>query len=311
MKLKPIFSVRKGVFKMKLFNPILIAATTVLSISSALSHWWARMAKPKRFVFGAANTNTASAAIIAALMLAPIAVFAEQRKPLDDPWASLTANTTGFITESDRRTPSVVDNGSADLMDRLCAQATRNSETNCPSSLKGGSDFPSPTDDISAGLPHLRLNIILQEMHNVVVSGSGVDSLGDFEEPWARFKIESSAADDSIPAPTDPASGLPVPAPGDTFDGIPNANGLYQGIIENGCVGTPATFDLTLDSSVFRITAVDVDDVFGEVHLVDEVEGFGYYNFEYTIRATDEDGNVSDFVFSGDADSYCTSQSAF
>ena len=73
----------------------------------------------------------------------------------------------------------------------------------------------------------------------------------------------------------------------------------------NGCTGVPATFDLTLDSSVYRIsTGV----VFGSVHLVDEVEGWGYYNFEYTIRARDENGNVSDFIFSGDADSFCTGQ---
>jgi hypothetical protein len=46
-------------------------------------------------------------------------------------------------------------------------------------------------------------------------------------------------------------------------------------------VGIPATFDLTLDSSIFRISTGD------------------------------EDGNVSNFVFSGDADSICTTQANF
>jgi hypothetical protein len=101
---------------------------------------------------------------------------------------------------------------------------------------------------------------------------------------------------------------LPVPAAGDTWSDIPHANGLFQGIIVNGCLGPAATFDLTLDSSIYRIST---GQTFGGVHLADTVEGHGFHNFKYTIRATDEAGNVSDFVFSGDADSYCTWQSNF
>ena len=145
-------------------------------------------------------------------------------------------------------------------------------------------------------------------MQNVVVSGTGVDSLGAFQEPWATFKIVSTAADHSIPQPADDPYGLPVPAPGTSFDEIPHANALFQGIIENGCLGTPATFDLTLDSSVFRISSRAV---FGQVHLVDSVSGPGYYTFRYTVRASDEVGNVSDFVFSGDANAYRTAKSGF
>lgn len=219
--------------------------------------------------------------------------------------AALTSRPGGFLTNSDRRAPRVVDSSSRGLMAKLCARAARDSNA-CPPSLNGGVGFPS--DKITAGLPHLRLNIILREMRNVLVSGSGVDSLGAFQEPWATFKIESNAADISIPEPADPPYGLPVPAPGDIWSDIPHANGLFQGIIENGCMGPPATFDLTLDSSIYRSST---GEVFGEVLLVDAVEGHGYYNFKYTIRATDEAGNVSDFIFSGDADSYCTSQSDF
>ena len=142
-----------------------------------------------------------------------------------------------------------------------------------------------------------------------MVEGSGVDSLGANQDPWATFKIVSAAANVSIPTPAAPAYALPVPLPGDDpWIDIPEPNALFQGIIWNGCVGIPATFDLTLDSSIYRIST---GEVFGSVHLVDEVEGHGYYNFKYTIRATDEDGNVSDFVFSGDADSVCTTQANF
>jgi hypothetical protein len=44
----------------------------------------------------------------------------------------------------------------------------------------------------------------------------------------------------------------------------------------------------------------------GEIHLVDAVQGHGYYNFKFTVHATDQAGNQSDFIFSGDADSFCT-----
>jgi hypothetical protein len=215
---------------------------------------------------------------------------------------AITSRTGGFLTESDRRAPRVVDGSSGGLVDLLCARAGRSSQHGCPAEVN---DVQGPSD-LTAELPHLRLNIILREMRNVVVLGSGVDSLGPFQEPWATFKIESTAADVSIPAAGDPPYGLPVPAPGDTWSDIPHANGLFQGIIENGCLGPPATFDLTLDSTIHRPSN---GEVFGEVHLADTVDGHGYHNFKYTIRARDEAGNVSDFVFSGDADSYCSGQS--
>jgi hypothetical protein len=220
---------------------------------------------------------------------------------------TLTSQPGGFLTRSDRRAPRIVDGDSGHLIDRLCARTARSSEPACPASLQGNAGFPGGPPGYSAGLHHLRLNIILREMRNVVISGSGVDSLGAFQEPWATFKIVSNAADNSIPTPAAPPYGLPVPAPGDTWSDIPHANGLFQGIIENGCMGAPATFDLTLDSSIIRIST---NAVLGAVHLVDGVDGYGYYNFKYTIRAKDEAGNVSDFIFSGDADSFCTGQFA-
>lgn len=189
-------------------------------------------------------------------------------------------------------------------MYKLCALAAGRSPVRCPSGVIDA----GASDQIAANLPHLRLNIILRDTSNVVVSGSGVDSLGPFQEPYADFEIESTTATVSIPTAADGPFGLPVPAPGDTWSDQQFANGLFQGIIENGCLGSPATFDLTLDSSIFRTST---SETFGSVHLADSVQGPGYYNFKYTIRATDESGNVSDFVFSGDADSYCTSQSNF
>jgi len=217
---------------------------------------------------------------------------------------TVTARPAGFVNPSDRRAPRNVEVRYGDLVGRLCARATGHTQMRCPTGLN---HFDGP-DVIGMYLPHLRLNIILREMRNVVVEGSGVDSLGALQDPWATFKIVSAAANVSIPTPAAPRYTLPAPAPGDTWNDIPEPNVLFQGIIWNGCVGIPATFDLTLDSSIYRTST---GEVFGSVHLVDEVEGHGYYNFKYTMRATDEDGNVSDFVFSGDADSICTTQANF
>jgi hypothetical protein len=50
---------------------------------------------------------------------------------------------------------------------------------------------------------------------------------------------------------------------------------IYQGVIENGCAGTPATtFKLTLKSSIYHNT--NVQEAFGEITLNEEVNGHGY-----------------------------------
>ena len=192
------------------------------------------------------------------------------------------------------------------MLDSLCAIAGRSTRIPCPRPL---SYTPSRLG-FTADLPHLRLTIIVREMQNIVVSGAGVDSAGFGQEPWVFWQIQSQAADVSIPDPSGetPYNALPAPPPGDTWD-VPHANGLYQGIIEHGCVGAPgATFDVTLDSWVARLT----DNVsMGSVHLTDDVQGHGYYTFSYTLRATDDAGNVSDFVISGDANAFCVGKPHF
>jgi hypothetical protein len=217
------------------------------------------------------------------------------------PSTTFAVTSNGFLTKAERRSSDVDPNrDSGGLIDTLCARTARDSGA-CPPSAKG--DGANATTDLSAGLPHLRLDIVLKHMQNVVVAGSGVSSLGLLQEPWATFKIESTTADATVPGKADNPYGLPVPLAGEAWD-VPHANLLFQGIIENGCLG-PATFDLSLDSTVYRPST---GEVFGNVHLTDSVEGHGYYNFKYTIRATDESGNVSDFVFSGDANAYCSGQ---
>lgn len=288
---------------MKSLTSFSTKTTMVPPYSFILSLRRALITKIKSFAMKAANTFTI-AALITGVGLTPVALFAEQS---NHQWKPLTAKPDGFITTSYRRAPGASGKSSADMINRLCAPTASRSENVCPPGLKGAPGFPDPNDDFSAELPHLRLNIVLWELQNIVVSGSGVDSSVSNDVSWVNFRIESSTADDAIPGPADPTPGSPLPPPGNTWS-LSTPHTIYQGIIENGCTGSPATFDLTLDSAVYRN---NTSHEFGEVHLTDEVEGHGYYKFRYTIRATDEDGNVSDFVFSGDANAYCTSQSAF
>lgn len=184
---------------------------------------------------------------------------------------SLTTRSNGFLTPSTQLTPST-----------------------------GGAKF-------SAGLPHLRLEIVLTEIENIAIAGIGVSGDG---YPLASVKIASAAADASTPAPAAPALEFPTPTSDHIWRLEQNAtvyasiNPLYVGIIENGCLGAPAMFDLTLDGTI----AVSEGEVVGEVHLTDSVFGSGYYNMEYTVRAADSQGNVSDIVFRGHAASTCTAQ---
>src|SRR5262249_45826349 len=100
-----------------------------------------------------------------------------------------------------------------------------------------------------------------------------------------------------------------LPVPGETWSQMNNAKGLFDVLILNGCAGAAATFDLHLQSSIYVEGGLEQDGrngTIGAVHVDDSVTGPGYYNFKYTIRATDPYGNASDFTFSGDADSLCT-----
>lgn len=245
------------------------------------------------------STDKRIIVLAAGVLLAGLAQAQATRSP---ELAAASTTPDGFLTKARRSPPDVARHDSESPVEAWCAQASRNS-TSCPPQQHHGPVVIA--DDLTAGLPNLRLDIILREMTNDVVSGSGVEA-PDGTLVFAMWKIVSANADASIPAPADPEYGLPAPPPGESWP-VSQQNYLFQGIILNGCLG-PASFDLTLDSKIHQS---DQPLPYGQVHLVDSVDGHGYYNFKYTIRATDEEGNVSDFTFSGDANAYCTSQADF
>jgi hypothetical protein len=158
-----------------------------------------------------------------------------------------------------------------------------------------------PPQLVSGHLPHLKLDVILGPMENQLISGAGVTiPLG--EVLLATWLIRSDDADVQRPG-DDVGFSLPAPNPGEVWPSPPFANGLFQGIIHNGCSST-TVFDLTLDSSIVK-NGLTV----GSVHLSDTVVGNGFYVFYYEIVASDDEG-TSNFIFRGDVRAYCTAQAA-
>ena len=157
-----------------------------------------------------------------------------------------------------------------------------------PVPIPGGSTI----DDIVTTLPaNLLVIFVLQQMENEIVAGGGVT-----EQCWATWETHGPEATVENGGPF----ALPVPMPGQVWP-ISHANGIYQGLINDGCGATP-TFPVE-----FHSTVGEQDNVFdkfvqiGEFHAVDNstIQPNGFWTFAYTIRAEGTNGGVSDFKFSG------------
>lgn len=195
------------------------------------------------------------------------------------------------------------------IFDQLCGAAAGIRRTApCPLTLTTvptRRNFFPPRSE-GALLPHLRLDIILKQMENRVVSGQGIsiDQTDPTQFLYANWKIISAAATLQLPGADSEGYGFPAPNPGEIWPVGPYANGLFQGIIIDGCSPT-TVFDVQLTSSIVKNSGeVGPGDTLAEVHLEDSVVGYGFYTFSYVIRAA-EGSNVSDFIFTGDARSYC------
>jgi hypothetical protein len=151
----------------------------------------------------------------------------------------------------------------------------------------------------TAANPHLRLDVKLEKIDKQDISGVGIQSTS-VHPTYVDIKFDSLSADLMTPNQT----GL-IHFVGDTVANPPLR--IFTAFIENGCLGSPpATLDLSLTSAIYG--DLHKDYLIGGVQFYDEVIGHGYYNFNYTIRAEDDEGNISDFQFSGDASSTCVAE---
>ena len=141
------------------------------------------------------------------------------------------------------------------IFDQLCGAGTIRRTPPCPLTLTTvptRRNFSPPSSE-GALLPHLRLDIILKQMENKVVSGQGVsiDQTDPIQLLYANWKIQSAAATLQLPGADSEGYGLPAPNPGEIWPVGPYANGLFQGIIIDGCSPT-TVFDVQLTSSIVK-----------------------------------------------------------
>lgn len=157
-----------------------------------------------------------------------------------------------------------------------------------------GSDY-----DFTTAYLHLRLDMSLKRIDQQHISGSGIQPTSS-DPTLAYINFDSNTAD-----LMSPNYGHYMDFVGTTVPNPPFL--LYSAFIENGCVGSPtATFHLNLKSGIY--TDFYEDQSLGTIELHDQVIGHGYYNFNFTVRAEDDEGNITDFTFSGDANSTCVAE---
>lgn len=191
------------------------------------------------------------------------------------------------------------------VFERICAEAESSLKfLSCPLKLTDQvtrkSFLPPPV--IAADLPHLRLAILIDRIEHQAVSGGGIgqDSADQFDDFAMFWDVESEAATEAHP---DEFVFLPVNLNAGEVWNPGVGQPIFSGTVANGC-SSETVIDVKLTSFVQRELIGNI----AEVQLQDMVVGNGSYVVSYTIRATEGTGAVSDFIFGGYANAYCTAQ---
>lgn len=186
------------------------------------------------------------------------------------------------------------------MIPRICA-----GEMRCPPivSNRGVGVLPQLEPKITANLPNVRVSFFIQEISNEIIANGGVETApGDFE--FVEWLTTGSEADEENGGPF----GWSLPGPGDTYNnfGAPHAGpfGLmvYDALVLGACESL-TSFDVQHEATIMEAGA-DIGSFVGVDNST--IDSTGYYNLNYTVRATDSDGGVSDFHFSGKAHVLCS-----
>ena len=182
-----------------------------------------------------------------------------------------------------------------------------NSHIQCPPILTSGGitsgGIPTIEPAFKANLPHVRVSFFIQEISNQVIANGGVET--DSADDWEFVNWTTTGADADIE--NSGPYGWSLPAPGQTYDSFGPHGGssglmIYDALVFNAC-GSLSSFPVEHEGIVTESGAV-----IGSFSDTDNstINSTGYYNLNYTVRATDNDGGVSDVHFSGKADVICS-----
>jgi hypothetical protein len=170
----------------------------------------------------------------------------------------------------------------------------------CPPALVyGGAAGPGlPTIDpaIKLDLPNVRVSFVLSEISNEIIDNGGVTP---GTNTFVQWTTTSPAAWEEKGGPY----AYSLPPPGITWDDEQIYHSvIYDALVLDACDSFPV-FPVTHDALILRNGGE-----IGAFHGVDNntLNHTGFYNFNYTARATSLSGRVSDFHFSGRVSVTCT-----
>lgn len=210
--------------------------------------------------------------------------------------------------------PRLVLPGNDPLLPRFCARSARDTRrgVRCPPIVSnggvGGGGIPQLELPLTARLPNVRVSFFIQEISNEVVANGGVETEHDDDDlELVTWLTTGSEADAENGGPY----GWSLPGPGQTYDNFGPHGGpfglmIYDALVFGAC-GSLTSFDVQHEATI-----TESGDDIGSFVGVDNttINSTGYYNLNYAVRATDSDGGVSDFHFSGKANVICSGLNA-
>lgn len=173
--------------------------------------------------------------------------------------------------------------------------------TRCPPIISAGG-IPNIDPAFTADLPNVRVTFIMQTIENEVIANGGVDDPFVFVD-WKTTGTEADIENGGpygwlLPGPGDPS---PVGFGGDGMV-------IYDALVLNAC-GSFSPFPVKHESTLGEVESGEkIGSFVGSDNST--IDSTGFYNLNYTVRAKDSDGGVSDFHFSGKASVTCSALNA-
>ena len=243
--------------------------------------------KTKRAAMPAALFST-TALMAAALPAMPVAAKEAYKAPTKE-------RPAGFIDAAKEGIDLRTVRDPSKQLGFLCASASRELRVSCPRGVNGAV-FPDPIDSYSAKLPHLKVVVVVDEV--------SVSAQSDYDLEVLNWKFDSPDVSVSYPASDGGAVYWDSTDPDAPFV-------AYEAIVENGCVGSGTTVDISLDSQIIGAAPGEAWwTVLGSVSLQDDIDGWGDYVWEAETVGVDYNDLPITAISGGYVDAFCTNQTS-